>query len=456
MSGSGNKKAWNFVKNFAGDKVVLIITLMLILISIVCIFSSSSRLVTEETSRLDIAIDQLKTVGLGLFCIFICYQIRWIGVYRVVSAFGFLISFVFLLILDIGGIGSIAAPRINGAVRFLMIGGFQIHIFEIVKVAMVMYIAWAIDTIKKDNFRLLNKLSELEHMHWLSSKWAKKIIYLYIPLIIVTLMVAKGSNSAALMVAGILIIVIAIGLGEAKEFLLLLAVGVSIALGCFGLYSATKDNEHPMFERIGTAVSRMLPHDYVTDFKNAETTSEKQKALDKLRQPYSARIAIKQGGLLGKGPGQSTQRYVVPDMSEDYMFSFILEEYGWLGGMVVIALYLSLMARGVLIVRSCGSNVFAQCAVMGLVLLISGQAMLHILNNARINTLTGQTLPLISRGASAFICFSIAFGIILAISRISNRNIERQTVKSTPLIDLGDPVQEGLSDLQTFEDDDTI
>lgn len=456
MSSSGNKRTWNFVNNFAGDKVVLIITLMLILISIVCIFSSSSRLVTEETSRLDIAIDQLKTVGLGLLCIFLCYQIRWIGIYRCLSGLGFLISFVLLLILDIGGIGPITAPRINGAVRFLKIGGFQLHIFEIVKVAMVMYIAWAIDTLKRDKFRLLNKLSELEHMHWLASKWAKKIIYLYIPLIIVTLMVAKGSNSAALMVAGILIIVIAIGLGEAKEFLLMAAVAGVIGLGCFGLYSATKDNEHPIFDRIGTGISRMLPHDYVADFHNAETTAEKQYALDKLRQPYSARIAIKQGGLLGKGPGQSTQRYVVPDMSEDYMFSFILEEYGWFGGMVVIALYLSLLARGVLIVRSCGNNIFAQCAVMGLVLLISGQAMLHILNNARINTLTGQTLPLISRGASAFICFCIAFGIILAISRISNRSIERQTVKSTPLIDLGDPVHEGLSDLQTFEDDDTV
>lgn len=456
MSGSGNKKAWSFVNNFAGDKVVLIITLMLILISIVCIFSSSSRLVTEDTSRLDIAIDQLQTVGIGLIFIFVCYQIRWIEIYRRLAGLGFLISFALLLILDVGGIGPVTAPRINGAVRFLMIGGFQLHIFEVVKVAMVMYIAWAVDALKRNNFRLLNKLSELEHLHWLSSKWAKKIIYLYIPFIIVTVMVAKGSNSAALMVAAIMITVIAIGTGEFKEAILMVTVAAAIALGCFGLYSATKNNEHPMFERIGTGISRILPHDNIADFHNAETTSEKQQALDKLRQPYSARIAIKQGGLLGKGPGQSTQRYVVPDMSEDYMFSFILEEYGWLGGMVVIALYLSLVARGVLIVRSCGNNIFAQCAVMGLVLLISGQAMLHIFNNARINTLTGQTLPLISRGSSAFICFSIAFGIILAISRISNRQIERQTIKSAPLINLGDPVQEGLSDLQTFEDDDTV
>lgn len=189
------------------------------------------------------------------------------------------------------------------------------------------------------------------------------------------------------------------------------------------------------------------------DYHEAETYSERIEALDKLRQPYSARIAIKQGGIIGKGPGQSTQRYVVPDMSEDYMFSFILEEYGWFGGVAVIILYLSLVARGVLIVRNCKGNLFAQCAVMGLVMLISSQAMLHIINNGSSNMLTGQTLPLISRGASAFVCFCIAFGAILAISRISNRKIEKQTEAAAPLIDLGDPVQNSLSDLESFEND---
>ena len=169
-------------------------------------------------------------------------------------------------------------------------------------------------------------------------------------------------------------------------------------------------------------------------------------------QPYSAKIAIHQGAGLGKGPGQSTQRYVVPDMPEDYMFSFILEEYGLMGGLVALVLYVSLMARGVLIVKSCGNNIFAQCAVFGLVMLISGQAFLHMLVNCDLGPLTGQTLPMLSHGASAFICFSIAFGIILSISRASSKKVEQLTRKAEPLVDLVTELEDQLNQTQQYDE----
>jgi cell division protein FtsW len=455
MSGKG-KKIWNFIENFAGDKVVLIIVLMLILFSIVCIFSSSSRLITVNTDRIDIVKDHLIIVGLGLLLIFVCYQIRSIEFFRKVSSLGFFVAFAFLFVLVIGGVGNfITAPEINGAVRFLKIKGIQVHVFEIAKVAMIMYIAWAVDALKKDNFKLLNKISELDHFHWVKNKLTKKIIYLYIPAAVVMLMVMKGSNTAALMIGLVMVLTIAIGTGEVKEIFIAGAAGVMLFVAAFGLYSITKHSDHVMFQRIGLFATRLGHHNYVKEYHlaGADNTA-KQKALDKLRQPYSAKIAIQQGGFLGKGPGQSTQRYVVPDMSEDYMFSFILEEYGWLGGMAVMILYISLIARGVLIVRNCGTNLFAKCAVMGLVLLISGQAMIHIIVNADVGLLTGQTLPLLSHGASAFVCFCIAFGIILSISRISNRKIETETKKAVPLIDLHDNVEASLADLDSFDSGD--
>ena len=456
MSGKG-KKVWNFIENFAGDKVVLIIVLMLILFSIVCIFSSSSRLVTPTTDRIDIVKDHLMIVGIGLLMIIICYQIRSIEFFRKVSGLGFFVAFAFLFLLVIGGIGNfITAPEINGAVRFLKVKGIQIHVFEIAKVAMVMYIAWAVDAIKRDNFKFLNKLSELDHWHWVKNKWTKKILFLYIPAAIVVLMVMKGSNTAALMIGLVMVLTIAIGTGDVKEIFIAGAAGVMLFVACFALYSVTKHSDHVLFQRIGLVSSRLF-HTTGADVKEyhiARNGTERQAKLDKLRQPYSAKIAIQQGGILGKGPGQSTQRYVVPDMSEDYMFSFILEEYGWLGGMIIMILYISLIARGVLIVRNCGTNLFAKCAVMGLVLLISGQAMIHIIVNADIGLLTGQTLPLLSHGASAFVCFCIAFGIILSISRISNRKIETETKKSAPLIDLHDNVQATLADLDSFDSGD--
>ena len=162
------------------------------------------------------------------------------------------------------------------------------------------------------------------------------------------------------------------------------------------------------------------------DIANEPQNSKQfQKALDKMKQPVSAKIAIHEGGLFGKGPGRSTQRYVVPIMFEDYMFSFIVEEYGLMGGILVIILYISLLARGSIIVRNC-DNHFAKTAIAGLVVLITGQAMMHIMINCDLGPLTGQTLPMVSLGKSSFLMFSLAFGIILSISRIAKRKIARE------------------------------
>ena len=227
-----------------------------------------------------------------------------------------------------------------------------------------------------------------------------------------------------------------VGTGEWKEALLIVAALAALVLIMFGInrIAAKAGMENPPFGRINTAISRLTPHNYEKEYLLATDAETRKNAKDKLHQPYSARIAIHQGRGLGKGPGQSTQRYVVPDMSEDYMFSFIVEEYGILGGLIVMILYISLVARGVLIVKSCGNNLFAQCAVFGLVLLISGQAFM----------LTGQTLPMLSHGASAFICFSIAFGIILSISRTTSKKVDQMTKNADPLVNLISDLEDQL------------
>ena len=141
--------------------------------------------------------------------------------------------------------------------------------------------------------------------------------------------------------------------------------------------------------------------------------------LDDIRQPESAKVAVHEGKLLGKGIGNSTQKYKVDNIYGDYMFSFLIEEYGLIGGIFVIFLYVSLLARSSIIASTC-ENDFEKFAIGGLAVLISGQAFLHILVNVDIGPMTGQTLPLISHGSSAFLIFCIAFGIILSISRQAN------------------------------------
>ena len=438
---SKKRTVWNFFDRIEGDKVVWIIVLMLILISIVCIFSSTSRLLEGSQTRLDIVKSQLFIVAAGLVLIIVCYNINNIRFFRWCSQWGFLISFVLLgLLLSKIDTPIVRSIELNGARRILQLYKVQVHVFEVVKVAMVLYLSWALDALKK---------GELKGP---KSEFWKKMMYIYGPFMITLLMIIPGSNSAALFIGGIMFLVILLGGGNLRDMAVLALAAIVIIAGCWGIYEISG---HKALKRIGTAISRISEDDNWEKkvIEAREGSDEYYKALDKIRQPYSAKIAIKEGGILGKGPGQSTQRYVVPDISEDYMYSFIIEEYGLWGALIIIFLYVSLMARGSLIVRNSGKDLYAKLSVAGLCLLITVQAFLHMFVNADIGPMTGQTLPLISHGNSAFLCFSLAFGIILSFSRIAQRRMEREQRDAEPLVKLAENEQAGLQDLEDFEND---
>ncbi len=441
---TGKKRTfWNIFENTEGDKVVWIIVLILIMFSILCIFSSTSRLLGPGQSRLDLVWDHLKIVLLGLGLILACYLIRSLDFFRKASSLGFIFSAGLLLLLISGiDLGFVRSIEINGARRIIQVGPLQLHVNEVVKVAMVLYLAWAIDAFKRKELKLFN-----------DNELYQKVFYIYTPFLLTTLMLLPGSNSAALFTGGIMFLVILLGGGSGKDMFFLMLAGVAALALCVGIY---KVSDGKMMGRIGTGLSRVFDkEDYEAQVMNSKVGSiDYYQALDEIRQPYSAKIAVHQGGLFGKGPGQSTQRYVVPDISEDYMYSFIIEEYGILGGLVIIILYLSLLARSAIIVRNCGKDLYAKLAVAGLTLLISGQAFLHICVNVDIGPMTGQTLPLVSHGASAFLCFCIAFGVILSISRIASKRIEHEQKNADPLVDLSqEPVaiENDLTDLDDFE-----
>lgn len=433
------KSFWRIADSFEGDKVVWIIVLMLFLFSLVCMFSSTSKLLKGEMTRIDLLRTQLYVVLGGLVVIIICYNIKNIDFFRKLSVIGFPLSFLLLLLLDIRiNTSMVKAIEINGAYRILSINGVQFHIFEVVKVAMVMYFAWALDAYKKGKLR------------WPEKDIWKKVLYIYAPFLITFVMIIPGSNSSALIIGFLMAVVILIGGGSKKDMGLLALAGISAIMISVAIYYVS---DGKAMKRIGTAISRIFDdEDNEKKFLEARKGSlEWQEALDAMRQPVSAKIAVHEGGIFGKGPGQSTQRYVVPDISEDYMYSFIIEEYGLFGGILVIILYVSLLARGSLIVRNCGDNIFAKAAVAGLCLLITGQAFLHMFVNADIGPMTGQTLPLISHGNSAFLCFSVAFGIILSFSRIAARRIEIETLKADPLMETHENLKGSLDELDAFD-----
>ncbi len=424
--GSRIKAAWHKMLNLKGDKVILIIVLLLFLISFLAIFSSTPLLPSQE-SRLDTMKDHgvVALLGVGLITLLYHFKIKWL---KYLSQIGFIVSFVMLVMLMLKvNLGFIRTETINGATRTFSFLGMQIHAFEVVKVAMVMYLSWAMTAINEDKQarKEKRKTETLSLVNWLATKhpklkrlkktvW-KRVIYVYVPALIVVAMLFIGSGSSSILTFLVLVALMVIGGMPIKELALAGVVGaccIGLMIGIFYM------SDGKYCQRAGTFMSRLMT-DYDMDSLEGLKGDAYYNMLDEIRQPESAKVAVHEGKLLGKGIGNSTQKYKVDNIYGDYMFSFLIEEYGLIGGIFVIFLYVSLLARSSIIASKC-ENEFEKYAIGGLAVLISGQAFLHILVNVDIGPMTGQTLPLISHGSSAFLVFCIAFGIILSISRQAN------------------------------------
>ena len=444
-TGTQKKGFWGFIDNIEGDKVVWIIVFLLIMISILAIFSSTSLLRQGDKDRMDFISEHLVVVGIGLGLIFGLYNIKKIGLFRVLSQLGFGLSAVLLslLALHVRIPGVIEAERINGAWRTLNIAGFQMHVFEVVKVAMVLYLAWAIHGYKEKRLKYGN--TDLQ----------KRLIYMYAPILIVCVLTLMGSGSSAVFIGAILIATLLIGGMPFKEIALAGVAGIAALLLIVGVYNATGGTVFKKFERIATMNSRLgANYDAAVRLKDVpERSREFYRILGEIKQPYSAKIAVHEGKILGKNSGNSTQKYVVSNIYGDYMFSFLVEEYGLIGGIIVIFLYVSLLARGSTIARLC-NNEYAKIAVGGLSVLITGQALMHMFVNVDIGPMTGQTLPLISHGSFAFLVFCIAFGVILSISRMARKRIKAEEEAALPIYDSSiDDIQASLGIVEQIDND---
>lgn len=432
---TGQKGLWNFIDNVKGDKVVWIIVFMLIMISALAIFSSTSALTGENQNRvLQLRSHSLTVLG-GLVLIWGLNKIKSVRFFRRISQTFFVISFIALLFLVFNiDLGFIKAATINDATRSLSLFGFQIHVLEFVKVAMVMYLAWALDAYWKDHEEMSNgqPLTTLKWANSLAAKheklaflkegiW-KRILYIYGPMIATTGLCMKGSNSSMLIVGGISMIILWIGRMRKRELLAIVVMGV---IGIFCLIGLNHISGGKLLDgfRLDTLISRITEKQTIDDLTAVENDPTLRKysskwfeIRDDIKQPYTALLAIRQGGLVGKGSGNSTQKYIVTHVYSDYVYSLLVEEYGLFGGMFIMFLYISLLARGATIARN-SSGLYAKLAVGGLSLLITTQALMHIMVNLDIGFRTGQTLPLISDGRFAFIMFCAAFGVILSISK---------------------------------------
>ena len=392
-----------------GDRVIWIIVVLFAMISIAAVFSSSSFLASSRgISKVAIFMEQTKSVLLGFLALMICYLIPL----RFYRAFSFVIygaSVLMLLMLFVPGLRA----EINGAVRGIKIHGHTFQVFEFAKIGVILYLARALeiwgDTL--DDFK----------------QFALKIL---LPVGAVCLLIMQNSFSSALLIGLISFLILFFLNVNFKNLAITVGILAAAVLLMFLTYHAffagrpqrLDSGVGKIFNRFGTVEGRLTAH-FEKEEEDLENLSSKelQQLKDKDRQSENAKVAISEGGIFGKGPGKSTQRYSLSMAFSDFIYAFIVEEYGLVGGVFVILLYLIFLFRCIRLCQRCKAT-YSSALIVGLAFLITTQAFLHILVNVRILPITGHTLPLISHGGTAYLVLCGAFGMILSV----NKQLEKQ------------------------------
>ena len=355
------------------------IFLLFAMISLAVVYSASSALAYRgDTTPFSIMLRQAGYFLAGFLMVLLCYKIP-LRLYRRGSYW-----------LMAGSIILLAIPVITHQLRTITIAGISIQPSEIAKITIVLYLARVIEVSKFDTFK----------------EYALKIL---LPLGIACLLCLMGSVSATLIICFVSFIILICSKIPKKFVLWTVPIVIGAVSLVFVIHTFTG-----VFSRIDTFTARVERH--FSDDEEEMSAAELQELEDKQFQERQAREAIQLGGILGRGPGNSIKRDILPNAYDDYIYSIIVEEYGLIGGAFVIFLYLWFFYRCLRIAASCRKD-FSLITVLGLSTLITLQAFLHIFVNTGIIPVTGQTLPMISRGGSSLIIMSSAFGIILSVNR---------------------------------------
>lgn len=410
MSNSRDKRGADRVFDarsiFEGDRTLWIIYAVLIIVSILVVYSStakmaynpSSHLTTTESLRQQI----MYVLVMSLPLIYIAHKIPY-NFYRYITRIGYW-TFIILTIATY-----FVGATTNGAARWLPIGPIQFQPSEGLKIFTILMLARCMES-KQD---VITKIKLLPTSFKFRSPEQQKIIRentipILGPIIVSCLVIAPAHISSAAIVGMVSIIMLYIGRVPKWEIFKFGSLAVAGAVVAFSLLSLVG------FGRGDTASGRFST--WITEW----TTEGKKDYVHKLSDTECAMIAIHNGGFIGEGAGHSSSRAVVIHPESDYAYAFFASEYGFIAAIVLMLLYLWITFRAIEICRRC-PTAFLTFMTAGLGLLITSQAMLHIFVQVNFLPETGQTLPFISRGGSSLMFMSIALGMIISVSRIPEK-----------------------------------
>lgn len=399
------------------DHTYWVLFFLLIIVAIIALFSASSALAFKEGNSVLTPIgSQFAFILIGLALAFI---IQFFPSRIITALFGYIllaISFIFLL-LTFTPLG----VEINGATRWLKIAGVVFQPSELVKLSLIIVASNLFS-------KITNKQDE------------KKYFFIVITMtLILCVIIFLGNLSTAVLLGGIIILLAYLARIHVKYWgTLMLIIGAILVSTYFIVDRCFIDKGKTIdepFDRLITQVNRI--NDMIDENQNPDAEFIIN---DDNYQRSHAKIAIARGGAspLGVLPGNSEQKDILPQAFSDYIFAIIVEEWGLFGAVILIFLYLAILFRACF-TSSRYSDYSSMLMVMGLALMLTCQALVSMMVSVGIGPVTGQPLPMISRGGTSVLITSLYFGIIMSVSREQTlRRAEQQAVKEESLEEVPD------------------
>jgi cell division protein FtsW len=361
------------LSNTKGDRWIWLIVILLSVISLLAVYSSTGTLAYKRGVGVEsILMKHLAMVVGGIALMYISHKLDY-RYYAGISKIMMIVTIPLLLYTLLFG------SHINNASRWINIPviGLSFQTSDLAKLALITYLARTLSR-KQENI--------------------KDVKESFLPIMgsvcLVFILIALANLSTALMLFGVSILLLIIGRISIKQIAVVCAAGFILLMGVLFL--------GPRRHMYATRVSTFL--------------HPEQAKPDKSFQSDHAKIAIASGGLFGKGPGNSTERNYLPESYSDEIYAIIIEEYGLVGGFALIGIYLFLLYRCIKIVTK-APKAFGALLACGLSFSLTIQAFANMAVAVGLGPVTGVPLPFVSMGGTSILFTSVAFGIILSVSR---------------------------------------
>lgn len=369
-----------WLNNIKGDKVIWTIVVILSLVSVLAVYSSTGSLAyrMQKGNTEYYLFKQLSVLVLGILIIYVAHRVNYM-VYSRLAKILLIISIPLLIYtLKFGS-------TINEASRWIRLPVINLtfQTSDMAKLALFMYVSLQLSKKQK-----------------VIKDFKKGFLPIMIPVCIVCFLIMPANMSTALLLGASCMLLCFIGRVNIKHLMALVVAGIIGMALVIGLVFAT-----------GLGGGRVATWKHrIEHFKHHE---------DKQEEPYQvqqAKIAIANGGIFGRGPGNSEERNFLPHPYSDFIFAIILEEYGMIGGFLLMTCYLIFLFRSIRIFKRC-PYAFGAFLAIGLSFTLVIQALANMAVTVNLLPVTGVTLPLVSMGGTSIWFTSLAIGIILSVSR---------------------------------------